>query len=217
MRRPRIRQITDEAELVDRALYAAVARTSTPHLDAAMRVLSRAADHSKLSMAVAGTLALAGGQSGRRAARVGLACVAVTSAASNVVVKPLARRRRPAPRPRSIAPKRRIPMPRSRSFPSGHTATAVAFASAVGRVMPGASAPLHALAALVGYSRVHTGVHYPADVVSGALLGEIVADLMGPMSDVLMSGGGRASVARVAPAPTGAPSPAAGGAEWQHL
>lgn len=68
-------------------------------------------------------------------------------------------------------------MPGSRSFPSGHTAAAVAFARGVGRQLPQARLPLEALAALVGYSRVHTGVHYPGDVVAGALLGAAIADV----------------------------------------
>ena len=72
-------------------------------------------------------------------------------------------------------------MPMSASFPSGHTAAAVAFASGAGRVIPLASVPLHGLAALVGYSRVHTGVHYPGDVVAGALIGAVVADLAAAM------------------------------------
>ena len=65
----------------------------------------------------------------------------------------------------------------TRSFPSGHTAAAVAFASGAGRVLPLAGVPLHALAALVGYSRVHTGVHYPGDVLAGAVLGSVIADV----------------------------------------
>jgi undecaprenyl-diphosphatase len=62
-------------------------------------------------------------------------------------------------------------MPESASFPSGHTASAVAFAAAVGPVLPLSTVPLGLLAAAVGYSRVHTGVHYPGDVIAGALLG----------------------------------------------
>ena len=65
-------------------------------------------------------------------------------------------------------------MPRSALVPSGHTAAAVAFATGSARVMPGAGVPLHVLAALVGYSRVHTGVHYPGDVLAGALLGATI-------------------------------------------
>jgi undecaprenyl-diphosphatase len=68
-------------------------------------------------------------------------------------------------------------MPRSRSFPSGHTAAAVAFASGAGNVLPAVGLPLHLLAAVVGYSRIHTGVHFPGDVVAGALIGSAVGDL----------------------------------------
>jgi undecaprenyl-diphosphatase len=77
-------------------------------------------------------------------------------------------------------------MPRSPSFPSGHAASAVAFASGAGRVSRAASLPLHALAALVGYSRVHTGVHYPSDVMVGALTGAAIADLTAGVLDHLM-------------------------------
>ena len=58
----------EDAERVDLALYAAVARTPTPALDLAMRRLASAADYSSLSMAAAGLLALAGGRTGRRRA-----------------------------------------------------------------------------------------------------------------------------------------------------
>jgi undecaprenyl-diphosphatase len=66
-------------------------------------------------------------------------------------------------------------MPTSTSFPSGHAAAAFAFATGVGQVLPGAGFPLRALAGLVAYSRVHTGVHYPGDVLVGALLGAALA------------------------------------------
>jgi membrane-associated phospholipid phosphatase len=148
-----------------------------------MRRLSRAADYSKLSIASGGLLAVFGGATGRRAALSGLACVAATSAFVNIAVKPIARRRRPDRVGGGVPTGRHVDMPSSASFPSGHTAAAVAFASGVGRVAPMMSAPLHSLAALVGYSRVHTGVHYPGDVVAGALIGSVVADIAATVVD----------------------------------
>jgi membrane-associated phospholipid phosphatase len=177
----------EEAQRVDLAVYAAVADTATPQLDGAMRRLSKAANYSRLSISSSALLALAGGQRGRRAAGYGLACVAATSAIVNIVVKPFGRRPRPDRVAAEVPAARQVSMPGSRSFPSGHTAAAVAFASGAGRVMPTAGIPLHALAVLVAYSRVHTGVHYPGDVLAGALLGAVIADVAANALDRLSS------------------------------
>jgi membrane-associated phospholipid phosphatase len=166
-----------DAERVDAALYAAIARTPTPTLDAAMRRISRSADYSKLSIAAAAALALTGRSSGRRAATFGLVSVGFTATVVNVAVKPLSRRRRPDRLAERVAVGRQVRMPISTSFPSGHSAAAFAFATGVGHVMPQAAVPLRALAALVAYSRVHTGVHYPGDAVVGSLIGTAVAQI----------------------------------------
>jgi undecaprenyl-diphosphatase len=164
-----------DAEKVDAAVYAAIAQTSTPALDRAMSRLSEAANYSRLSMASAALLAAFGGDSGKRAAAGGLASVAVTSAVVNLLVKPLGRRRRPDRAAQNVPIARHVDMPGSSSFPSGHSAAAFAFATGVGRTMPQAGVPLGALAALVAYSRVHTGVHYPGDVTIGSLIGGSLA------------------------------------------
>ena len=166
----------DEAERLDLAVYAAIARTSTPRADRAMARLSDAADYSRLSIASAGALALLGGAKGRRAAAMGLASVAVTATVANLVLKPLSGRRRPDRAVQEVPAARQVRMPGSTSFPSGHTAAAFAFATGVGHVSPAAAIPLHGLAALVGYSRIHTGVHFPGDVIAGALLGTVLAE-----------------------------------------
>ncbi|MFD3497864.1 phosphatase PAP2 family protein [Streptomyces sp. NPDC058676] len=155
---------------LDQALYEAVTVTQTPTLDSALRRLSAAADHSKISFVVAGFLALRPGRS-RRAAALGLAAVGVASTTANLLGKRLVRRPRPHRAEDSPFPGRHVPMPESASFPSGHTASAVAFAAAVGPAFPAATVPLGLLACAVGYSRIHTGVHYPGDVVAGAVLG----------------------------------------------
>ncbi|MFG2645074.1 phosphatase PAP2 family protein [Streptomyces sp. NPDC048370] len=162
--------VLTDLRAVDGALYAAVAATPTPTLDKALRRLSGAADHSKISFGIAAALALSPGRS-RRAAVLGVGAVAMASACANLFGKRLVRRARPDREAARVIVDRHVPMPSSASFPSGHTASAVAFATAVGAVLPPAALPLTALACAVGYSRVHTGVHYPGDVLAGAVLG----------------------------------------------
>jgi membrane-associated phospholipid phosphatase len=161
----------DEIGELDTALYAAVAATPTPALDRYFRGLSRAADHSKLWIGAAGVVAATGGCRGRRAAVNGLASIGISSAVVNLLVKPLSRRRRPDRRGHDVPFARRVTMPRSTSFPSGHSASAFAFAAGVGIALPRAGLPLTATAALVAYSRVHTGVHYPSDAIVGSVIG----------------------------------------------
>ncbi len=183
-RRPRW---IEDAERLDLAIYAAIARTPTPALDDAMSRLSRAADYSRLWLGSAGLLALVGGSTGRRAAAEGLAAVAVTSAVVNAAVKPLARRRRPDRLAGEVPVARHVRMPTSRSFPSGHSASAFAFATGVGHVSPAIAVPLRGLAAGVAYSRVHTGVHYPGDVLVGALIGTALAPLTTHYAGVIVT------------------------------
>jgi membrane-associated phospholipid phosphatase len=166
-----------ELNRLDLAVYAAVAATPSPTLDRTFRRLSRAADHSKLWLATAAVLATAGGARGRRAAVDGLASTALTSAVVNLVLKPLGARRRPDRRTHQVPVTRQVRMPRTTSFPSGHAASAFAFATGVTAATPEAGIPLSAAAALVAYSRVHTGVHYPIDVIVGSVTGGALAPL----------------------------------------
>ena len=167
----------EELRRLDVGVYAAIAATPTPQLDRVFRRVSRAADHSKLWLASAAVLAAAGGRQGRRAAVDGVASVALTSAVVNLVLKPLGARRRPDRELHDVPVTRHVAMPRSTSFPSGHAASAFAFATGVAADLPAAGIPLSAAAAVVAYSRVHTGVHYPADVIAGSVAGGSIAPL----------------------------------------
>jgi len=103
-----------------------------------------------------------------RAAWRGLGSVAAASATANILAKGPAARGRPdfeVPAARWLARQ-----PRTSSFPSGHAASAAAFATGVALEMPGLAAPVIALATAVSASLV-TGVHYPSDVLAGAAIG----------------------------------------------
>ena len=89
----------------------------------------------------------------------------------NVLLKPFIARLRPSDVNTAVA--LLIPRPEGFSFPSGHTGASFAAASALffsqGSRMAGVGA--FALASLIGFSRLYLYVHYPTDVLAGALLG----------------------------------------------
>ena len=68
-----------------------------------------------------------------------------------------------------------VATPASASFPSGHAATSFACAAMLASVTPLPAVPLLGVAAAIAWSRVYVGVHYPLDVVAGALLGLLAA------------------------------------------
>ena len=172
-----------ELGAVDRAVYQAVAVTPTPHLDDAFRQLSTVANYSRLWLGMGAAIGMFGGRRGRRVALEAVLAIGATSATVNLGLKSLAHRRRPdRPNPAGFEA-RFVPMPESTSFPSGHSATAFAFAYTVGRHYPGLAVPIRLLATGVAYSRVHTGVHYPGDVVLGSVVGAGTAAMVAGACD----------------------------------
>jgi undecaprenyl-diphosphatase len=171
----RVLGLVDPVNDVDREISRRIAALPPSGLDTAMKGLSTAANHSLLWFAVAAGLSVRRGAT-RKAAGRGLLAIALASGAANAVCKPLLPRRRPAAA--ELPAYQTLPSPpTSSSFPSGHSASAVAFVTAVGLESPRVGLALAPVAAAVAYSRVHVGVHWVSDVAAGAALGAGMAVL----------------------------------------
>lgn len=170
---PLLRGLQARLTNLDTEVLRRVAGLPRTPADSALSRLSGLADHSVLWICLAGVLALRKGRS-RRAGLRGLAAIAGSSALANALGKPLFPRHRPI---RDALPvwRRLTAPPTSPAFPSGHSASAAAFATAVAMEFPAAGAVVAPLAATVAYSRVHTGAHWPSDVLGGIALGSGVA------------------------------------------
>jgi len=153
----------------DRRLFTRLTRRERGAVDTGLERLSNSANRSVLWFAIAAAIAILGGHRGRRAALRGVISIAITSTLVNLPLKYLARRDRPpmrlGDRPLPVS------LPGSFSFPSGHSASAFAFATGVAIEEPRLLAPILPLAAGVAYSRVHLRVHYPLDVLAGVTIG----------------------------------------------
>jgi membrane-associated phospholipid phosphatase len=117
-----------------------------------------------------------GGRRGRAAARVGLTSMTVAETISNAVVKPLSGRRRPPAewfRGQDVDDR-----PDNSSLPSGHTAAAVGFTTAVVPDWPWAGAACAVPAVTIAAERVHSGAHYPSDVATGMVIGLAAAAMV---------------------------------------
>jgi undecaprenyl-diphosphatase len=96
------------------------------------------------------------------------------------------RDRPPVSRP---VPEPLLEAPSTYSFPSGHATVAFACATVLSLAVPRLRWPLFALAALIAFSRVYVGVHYPGDVLAGAALGILIATALRMLAGALRRSG----------------------------
>lgn len=178
--------VIDELTRLDEAVYRAIEQTSTPIIDMPLRRVAAVADYSALWLGISAVLFVLGGHSGRRAALTGMAAVGLNAAIVNIFIKRAARRKRPVRASDDDTSARHLRMPTSRSFPSTHAASALAFATAVSESKPELGWALRTLAAVVAYARVHCGVHYPGDALAGALVGITVGEGTALLIDALV-------------------------------
>ncbi|MEV6168497.1 phosphatase PAP2 family protein [Streptomyces sp. NPDC051954] len=162
--------LRDRLLALDSRLFEFAAERNWPGAEHVLPRLSRSANHGVLWFTAAAVMAASRTPRGRRAAARGIASLALASATINTLGKRSVRRPRPVldPVPAARHLKRQ---PITTSFPSGHSASAAAFATGVALESPTWGAVMAPLAWSVALSRVYTGVHFPSDVLAGAALG----------------------------------------------
>jgi undecaprenyl-diphosphatase len=175
---------------VDLWLFQALTPWHAPWLDRLMTGLSISGTASAVWLVLA-TIGLLRRSSRMAAWRVYLVVLLCYGMVDGVLKPAIAR-----PRPiavRAFDPPRDLPpIPRSLSFPSGHSASAFGSAVAISRMWPQGRVLWWTLAVLVGYSRVYVGHHYPLDVAGGATVGVLVAlwvlggRRIGPKGDAIL-------------------------------
>ena len=112
-----------------------------------------------------------GGKRGRMAAAMLVVAVALSDQLSSAVLKPIVARVRPANALPDGAVDLLVGRSRAFSFPSSHAANTAAAAAVLAWRWPRWAPLACAVAALVAISRVYVGLHYPGDVLGGAVLG----------------------------------------------
>lgn len=145
-----------------------------PALDGVMRFITHLGDTGAIWIAL--TLILLFIPRTRRAGAVCAAALIVNLLITNVALKNIIQRIRPYDVMDSL--KILVEAEHDFSFPSGHTACSFAGAWAIRRTLPKKyHIPAIILAVLISLSRLYVGVHYPTDVIGGAIVGTIAAEI----------------------------------------
>jgi len=142
----------------------------SPPVEQTVLRFSRTGEHAGLWLALALLGAIAHPR--RRRVYVGAVRAVVLTNLINIVAKRFVKRTRPFLEDLPAL----SPTLSSLSYPSAHASTSFAGAHSLSRVLP--TVPLYATATAMALSRPYLGVHYPSDVVAGAMLGLGVARLV---------------------------------------
>ncbi len=163
---------------IDSALFVVLnTRLTHPVLDSVMPFVTHQENWYPVLVGLWLALIIWGGRRGRMAAVALIIAIALTDQIACSVIKPLVGRVRPC---NALTPAEcRLLVGRSSamSFPSAHAANSFAMATVASWKLRRFAPLLYFFAVLVAYSRVYVGVHYPIDVLAGAVLGALLGRL----------------------------------------
>lgn len=141
-------------------------------LEAAMKLFTRLGDYGMLWIAIALILMIS--PKTRRAGVDLILCIGIATLFSNLIIKPIIARPRPFITYAELIP---LVEESAYSFPSGHACSSFASATALALAFGRKGAWAYLPAAIIALSRLYVGVHYPSDVIFGAILGVLLAML----------------------------------------
>jgi undecaprenyl-diphosphatase len=157
----------------DHRLFQAI--TNVPRvalIDGIMILFSMIGIGGSIWFGLAGLVVWATSPSGLRNSLIIVLALLATIVINDLLLKPLRMRPRPFDTETiAVVGGRR---PSSYSFPSGHAALSAAGAVTMGYTLPAFAPVWWLLALMIGFSRIHLGVHYPSDVVVGFILGSLL-------------------------------------------
>ncbi len=160
---------------------------SCDFLDIIFKFISRLGDKGAIWIVI--TLILCMIPKTRKAGIISAISLVLCLVIGNIILKPLFDRMRPYEFDNTL--NIIIPHLKDGSFPSGHTMAAFAFAQSVGMCFKKCRVWLNTSAVLMGLSRIYLCVHYPTDVIFGALFGICYAFIALKIYNNLQKGGSK--------------------------
>lgn len=160
-----------QLQSLDRTMYLLIhTRLRLRWLDPVMVAVTHAGTKGAVWLGICVVVFISGASHSQQAALLAVGVLLVAQGVSNLVFKPAIHRQRPFARTATLV-RPLIRLPADHSWPSAHAASSFAAALVLAWSFPVAAVPLVLLAALISYSRIYVGVHYPFDVLAGTLIG----------------------------------------------
>lgn len=161
--------VLNTIQLIDVGLFMQVYQHRFPLANAVMPIITNLGSGGAIWLLLSLLLLLFCKKHGKRTAALTVIALAFSYLLCQELIKDWAARPRPFTTLEGIVTL--VPPEPSYSFPSGHTATSFACAWVLTKLCPKRGWLSLFLAAAIGFSRIYVGVHYPSDVLFGALFG----------------------------------------------